>query len=71
MYNWHKILYVTSDAGVQIFNQVGEFIGTIQLPTFAANLSFGGTDMKTLYLTSGNKVYSLKMNVPGVSFSEH
>ena len=31
----------------------------------AARQSFGGTDGKTLYITSGKLLYSLDMNLPG------
>ena len=61
-------LYITSQAGIQVFDNTGGYIGTIQIPSFISNLAFGGEDLKTLYITASGKVYSLKMNVPGLRY---
>lgn len=58
-------LYITSQNGIQVFDKAGGYIGTILIPTFVANLGFGGDDLKTLYLTGGQNIYTLKVNVPG------
>ena len=50
--------------GIQVFGKTGDYIGTIPIPS--TNLVFGGDDLKTLYITASNKVYSLKMNVAGI-----
>ena len=61
-------LYIASQAGIQVFEATGGYIGTIQMPSFISNLAFGGEDGKTLYVTALGKVYSLKMNVPGQQY---
>jgi len=61
-------LFITSQAGIQVFDNTGGYIGTIQIPSFISNLAFGGEDLKTLYITASGKVYSLKMNVPGLRY---
>jgi sugar lactone lactonase YvrE len=38
------------------------------VPEFCSNVTFGGTDGKTLYLTCSQKVYSLAMRVRGGQF---
>ena len=58
-------LYITSQTGIQVFDKAGGYIGTILIPTFASNLDFGGDDLKTLYITGGQNIYTLKVNVPG------
>jgi len=61
-------LYITSQAGVQVFDNSGGYLGTIQMPASASNIDFGGENLKTLFLTARDKVYSLKMNVAGVQY---
>jgi gluconolactonase len=58
-------LYVATMAGLQIFNSSGEFVGIINFPTFPVSVCFGGDDMKTLYVTSYNRIYSIRTNVKG------
>ena len=43
----------------------GKPVGFIPTKEFCANVTFGGADGKTLYLTCNTKVYSLAMNVSG------
>jgi gluconolactonase len=59
-------LYVCTSAGLQIFNKDGNFVGIINMPTYPVNCAFGGPDMQTLYITSFNKIYSIRTNVKGV-----
>jgi gluconolactonase len=63
-------LYVCTYAGLQIINPEGKFLGIINMPTYPVNCAFGGPDMSTLYITSYNKVYSIKTNVKGLPLPE-
>jgi gluconolactonase len=58
-------LYVATLAGLQIFNSSGEFVGMINFPTFPVSVCFGGNDMKTLYITSYDKIYQVRTNMKG------
>jgi gluconolactonase len=59
-------LYLTGD-GVTVFNKDGEKILHIPVPQkWTANVTFGGPEQKTLFITAMNSVYTLKMNVHGV-----
>lgn len=58
-------LYVATYAGIQIFNNSGEFVGIINLPDYPVNCAFGGSDRKTLYITTHDKVYSIQTNIEG------
>lgn len=52
-------LYVTSNAGVQIFDKTGIRKEIVSLPEKSTNCTFGGGDMSTLYITAGKGLYSL------------
>lgn len=56
-------LYVATYAGVQLFNNKGEFQGMIYVPDYPVNLTFGGADMKTLYITTHDKIYSIPTKI--------
>jgi gluconolactonase len=58
-------VYLTGD-GVRVFNASGEQIEHIAIPQrWTANVTFGGKDRKTLFITAGPAVYTLKMNICG------
>ena len=59
-------IYITG-RGVYVFNPKGEQIAHIPVEAgWTANVCFGGKDMKTLFITASQYLYSLKMNVAGV-----
>ena len=59
-------LYLTGP-GVTVFNANGEQIEHIEVPQrWTANVTFGGADQKTLFVTAMNSVYTLAMNAQGV-----
>lgn len=60
-------IYLTG-RGVTVFNPKGEQIEQIPIEArWTANVCFGGKDMKTLFITASECLYSLRMNVKGVS----
>lgn len=59
-------LYLTGD-GVTVFNKSGEQIEHIPVPqNWTANVTFGGEDNQTLFITASTAVYTLKMKVKGI-----
>lgn len=58
-------VYITSALGLQVFDPSGNKLGTIKFPEQPANATFGGKDMKTLYVTARTSVYSVPMAVAG------
>ena len=53
-------------AGVYVFSPGGELINRIPIPQDTiTNLAFGGPDMQTMYVTSGNTVFRVAMDIPG------
>jgi gluconolactonase len=58
-------LYLTGN-GVTIFDKTGKQIGNIPVPEkWTANVCFGGSDRKSLFITATTSLYRLKMSVKG------
>ena len=58
-------LYLTG-RGVTVFNPKGEKIHQIDVPEgWVGNVTFGGRDRKTLFVTASKGVYTLRMTVKG------
>ena len=60
-------LYVTSDIGVQVISPGGENLGTIQVPTKARNVAFGGPGRRSLYVVAAKELYRVPMVAQGPS----
>jgi gluconolactonase len=58
-------LYLTGK-GVTIFDKKGNKLGNIEIPeSWTANVCFGGTDMKSLFITASKGFYRMRMKVKG------
>jgi gluconolactonase len=57
-------LYLTGD-GVIVFDSAGRQIEHIKVPDekWTANVSFGGTDRRTLFITASTGLYAVRMRV--------
>ena len=52
--------------GIYVVSPAGELLGRIPiLEDVLTNLAFGGKDGKTLFITAGKTIYSVRVNVPG------
>jgi len=59
-------LYLTGN-GVTVFNKNGVQIHHISVPeNWIANVTFGGENFSTLFITASKSVYTLRMNVSGI-----
>ena len=58
-------VYCTGPDGTWVFAPDGTKLGIIRTPEFAANVAFGGPDLKTLFFTANTSVYTLRMKVAG------
>ncbi|MGV8094076.1 MAG: SMP-30/gluconolactonase/LRE family protein [Mangrovibacterium sp.] len=58
-------VYLTNKA-VSVFAPDGHKIGALSIPEQPANITFGGKDRKTLFITARTSVYKIRMNVKGV-----
>jgi sugar lactone lactonase YvrE len=52
-------------AGVYIFTPDGEQLGFIQTPEIAGNCTFGGPDLRTLYIAASSSLYRIRLRIPG------
>jgi gluconolactonase len=58
-------VYLTGK-GVSVFDKAGKKIAQIDVPEpWTANVCFGGSDMKTLFITASTRLYGIKMGVKG------
>ncbi|MHC1764299.1 MAG: SMP-30/gluconolactonase/LRE family protein [Verrucomicrobiia bacterium] len=63
-------LYLTG-RGVFVFDPSGKEIQHIQVPeSWTANVSFGGSDRQTLFITASRGLYAVKLNVKGAKLSK-
>jgi gluconolactonase len=58
-------VYIAAGTGVQVFDPSGKMLGTIKFPEQPSNATFGGKDMKTLYVTARTSIYACPMDVAG------
>ncbi len=64
-------LYLTqpSASAIQILTPQGETLGTIKFPEAPSNCTFGGKDMKTLFVTARTSLYTVRMETTGHRFA--
>lgn len=54
-------VYVTTGAGIQVFDKRGKYLGIIKIPRPPSNCAFSGPDKHTLYITAREGLYKLQM----------
>ncbi len=59
-------VYTTGPGGVWVFSPEGEALHFIAVPENTTNLSFGGPDYSTLYVTASSSVYKIETNATGI-----
>lgn len=60
-------VYFTLGKAVTIYDRTGKKIATIDVPEGTTNVCFGSKDMKTLFITAGTSLYSIRMKVKGAA----
>jgi len=58
-------LYLTK-GGVKIYSPKGNLLEVIAVPEGPANVTFGGSDGRTLFITARKSLYSVRMTVKGL-----
>lgn len=70
--NRPKLPYETADpptAGIYVFSPAGEFLEFVRIPRDeTTNCAFGGADGKTLFVTAGGSLWSIRTKTPGRVF---
>ena len=61
-------IYVSTRAGIQVLDQTGRVNAILPTPNGAvSNMTFGGKDFDTIYVTANEKIYRRKLNVKGAN----
>jgi gluconolactonase len=58
-------LFVTGPKGIWVWDAKGHHLGTIEMPEQPANLAWGDSDYRTLYITATTSVYRLRTRARG------
>lgn len=58
-------LFVTGPSGIWVWDSAGHHLGTIAMPEQPANLTWGGADLHTLYITATTSIYRLETKAKG------
>lgn len=61
-------IYLTNSGAVWIYNAKGKLLQQITLPKGPSNVTFGGPNFKTLFITARDRVYTLAMKTRGVRY---
>jgi gluconolactonase len=60
-------IWASGALGVHCYLADGTLLGTIRLPEVCANLEFGGSDRRTVYMTATTSLYAVEVAVPGAA----
>ncbi len=60
-------LWTTGAGGVSVHTASGEYLGVFEMTEHAANITFGGEDFATLFLTALTSVYRVRTAVRGIA----
>jgi gluconolactonase len=63
-------LYVTTGAGIQVFDHRGNFVGIIKVQQKPTNVCFGGMENRTLFITAQSSLYCMQCKIPGIVFQQ-
>ncbi len=58
-------VYCTGPGGIWVLEPDGRHVATIRLPEQAVNFTFGGDDLRTLFVCAVTSVYTLAVKTPG------
>ena len=59
-------LWATGPGGIWVVEPDGEILGVLPMPQQPANMTFGGSDLRTLFITAETGLYALQTRVTGV-----
>jgi gluconolactonase len=67
----HGNVWCTGFGGVWVISPSGERLGVVEAPEVVGNLVWGGEDLKTLYLTASDVLYSVRTLVAAAPLPSH
>jgi gluconolactonase len=59
-------VYCTGPGGIHVIDPQGNLLGRLKIPGHATNFNWGDADWKTLFITTRNSVYRVRLGIPGV-----
>ena len=59
-------VYSCGPAGIHVFTPEARCLGVIHVPEYTANMAWGDSDYRSLYVTASTSVYRLRVLVPGL-----
>jgi gluconolactonase len=64
-------IWVTGPGGVWVISPQGEHLGVVGVPENVGNISWGGSDWKTLYIPSSTSLYRVPTKVASAKLPYH
>jgi gluconolactonase len=61
----HGNLWTTGPGGIWVVDPTGRVLGRIRLPEIAANLAWGGPDLREVFVTATTSLYRIRTRVAG------
>jgi gluconolactonase len=62
-------VYCTGPAGIHVIDPHGTLMGRLKIPGHVTNMAWGDADWRSLYITTRDSVYRLRLRVAGVPVS--
>lgn len=59
-------LYCCGPGGIHVFDPSGHALGVIRVPEVVANFTFGGDDLRSLFITASSSLYRRRVRMPGL-----
>lgn len=59
-------IYCCGPGGIHVFSESAECLGIIFLPPVVTNFTFGGRDMRDLFITASNRLHRVRTAIPGI-----
>jgi gluconolactonase len=63
-------VYCTASAGIHVIEPGGQLLGRIKIPEHVANMAWGDSDFRTLYICAREVVYRVRLGIPGIPHGE-
>jgi sugar lactone lactonase YvrE len=59
-------IYSTGPGGIWVWDSDENLLGLVELPELPANLGWGDSDNRTMFVTARTSVYRLRATAPGI-----
>jgi len=59
-------VYCCGPGGIHVFTPEAICLGVIRVPEYTANMAWGDSDYRSLYITASTSVYRIRVQVPGL-----